>query len=108
MSSTQLFALDLWFLALPIAVVNIRWMRATNHSDGTECASCCDAFRKSWFPSLFDLSVSLSSGWIEIVGQCGRTHFVGFVWSEKVSIKQYQIKTSIQIRRRSHIPLLMG
>lgn len=55
----QLFFLNLWFLALPIAVLNIRWVCATNHSDGTGCASCCDAFRKSWFPSLFEF-VSLA------------------------------------------------
>lgn len=41
------------FLALPIAVSKIQWVCATDHSDDTECASCCDAFRKSWFPSLF-------------------------------------------------------
>lgn len=29
----------------------------TDHSDGTECASCCGAFRKSWFPSLYQSSV---------------------------------------------------
>lgn len=33
----------------------------TDHSDGTKCASCCGAFRKSWFPSLFS-----------IVSQCRR------------------------------------
>jgi hypothetical protein len=71
------------------AVTHSRWAHATNHSDGTECASCCDAFRKSWFPSLFDLSVSRLSRWIEIVGQGGQTHFISFSGVKKKK-GQYQ------------------
>lgn len=57
----------------------------TDHIDGTECASCCDAFRKSWFPSLFSIvshisSLSLSSSSSETRyriggGRVERTHF---------------------------------
>lgn len=89
--SVQLFLSGLQFLALPIAASNTRWVGFTDHSDGTGCASCCGAFRKSWFPSLLKLSVSLSSGWIEIVGQGGRTHFVVLSSAKIVSTKRYQI-----------------
>lgn len=59
-------------IAVPPRVV------CTDHIDGTECASCCGAFRKNWYPSLFSIvsqcrrrrKFSASGG----VG-VGRTHF---------------------------------
>lgn len=41
-----------------------------------------------------NLSVSLSSGWVEIVGQGGRTHFVGLSGAKIVSTKWCQSKKS--------------
>ena len=41
-----------------------------------------------------NLSVSLSSEWIEIVGQDGRTHFVGLSGAIRVSMKWYRINKS--------------
>lgn len=50
----------------------------TDHIDGTECASCCDAFRKSWFPSL--CSIVSHASWSsskdrDRIGEGSRTHF---------------------------------
>lgn len=80
----------------------------TDHSDGTECASCCGAFRKSWFPSLYS-----------IVSQCrrrrkfryrwrggvGRTHFACLSVVGNVSSK---IQTSGMDCRAPIVPLLVS
>ena len=39
------------------------------------------------------LSVSLSSGWIEIVGQGGQTHFVGLSGAEKSVLNNVKRKS---------------
>lgn len=62
-------------------------MYATDHSDGTECASCCDAFRKSWFPSLFQFVSFAVVGMGRNRGAGWTNSFCRFVWSKNVSMK---------------------
>lgn len=81
--SMQLFVPNLWFLALPIAMSNVRWIYFTDHSDGTECASCCDAFRTSWFPSLFEFVSFVVVGVDRNRGAGLTNSFCRFVWSKK-------------------------
>lgn len=65
-------------------------MYFTDHSDGTECASCCDAFRKSWFPSLFEFVSFVVVGVDRNRGAGWTNSFCRFVWSENVSTKWCQ------------------
>lgn len=45
----------------------------------------------------------MSSGWIEIVGQGGRTHFVGLSGAKNVSTKWCQIKkVNLSLAEFSH------
>lgn len=69
----------------------------TDRNDGTECASCCGAFRTSWFPSLFSIvsqtwSSSASGAFGGVAsGGVERTHFACLSKGSKVSCETSEI-----------------
>lgn len=84
---------------------NVRWMYFTDHSDGTECASCCDAFRTSWFPSLFEFVSFVVVGVNRNRGAGWTNSFCRFVWSKK---GQYEMVSNQKKKKRKEVNLSLA